>query len=512
MILYLIKSGLYLAILLGFYLLFLEREKMHRFNRYFLLIALVSGLTIPLLSFQTSTKKLITDTPAYVINSVTARASTFIEDVVTETTKKADQEEESSLYVKPTFEMTSIQAKEPNFFPSLKEFLIAAYSLVTLILFGRMGIGIFSFYQKRKNNPFELYKSAKVVLLSEDAAPYTFLNSIYVNKHQYRSKEISNQILEHELTHVQQRHSLDVLFIEVIRIVFWFNPVFYFYKKAIQVNHEFLADESVITKTKDSISYQKLLLETVFPSYKTGLSSSFNYSLTKKRFKVMMKRHSFLKSSSKKAAVLTFLMAWGLMFCTDLTEPKLVHINGEEYQTFFGGAEFSEPLYFKTNELDRLRNSKSARKINALRHYNSRGELMTGTVSMTSYDGYLLSERVLQDGRALKITYYDSLGKELGRVEFDYDESGQIIHTKDFYRNNLRNEIIYPPLNNDSLTVYKNYYANGRLKNSYNSKSDKYPPVYHGIMTSYDEQGNILEQERYDNGKSIEVIKTRESE
>ena len=96
----------------------------------------------------------------------------------------------------------------------------------------------------------------------------------------------------HEQAHASQKHTADILFIEVLKVVFWFNPLFYLYKKEIKLNHEFLADRAVLKKGLDASVYKELLLS--FSSNQNNLSlvNAINYSSIKKRFTVMKKQTS----------------------------------------------------------------------------------------------------------------------------------------------------------------------------------------------------------------------------
>jgi hypothetical protein len=104
----------------------------------------------------------------------------------------------------------------------------------------------------------------------------------------------------HELTHVTQKHTLDILFIEILKTVFWFSPIFIFYKKAIQLNHEFLADEKVVTSYNNVPFYQSLLLSKANKNPTFYLASNLNYLITKKRLLMMTKTTSNSKSFAKK--------------------------------------------------------------------------------------------------------------------------------------------------------------------------------------------------------------------
>jgi beta-lactamase regulating signal transducer with metallopeptidase domain len=87
------------------------------------------------------------------------------------------------------------------------------------------------------------------------------------------------------------KHSLDILLIETLKVLFWFNPIFIFYKKAIQLNHEFLADEKVVKSHNDVPFYQNLLISKANANPTYYLASNLNYSVTKKRLIMMTKPH-----------------------------------------------------------------------------------------------------------------------------------------------------------------------------------------------------------------------------
>ena len=115
---------------------------------------------------------------------------------------------------------------------------------------------------------------------------------IFINKNEYHQGIIEEELFTHELTHVIQKHTIDVLIIEFIQAIFWVNPLFIFIKKAIQLNHEFLADQGVLRKGINTNTYQEIIL--AFSSNASqplpttiGMANAINYSLIKKRFTVM---------------------------------------------------------------------------------------------------------------------------------------------------------------------------------------------------------------------------------
>jgi hypothetical protein len=182
--------------------------------------------------------------------------------------------------------------------------LWSLYALVTSILLFRYIRNILKIVSNIKSNQIVEYKNAKLVLLEEQTPPHTFLNYIFLNKADYQNRKINKQLYAHELIHVNQKHTLDVLFVEAVKTVFWFNPIFIFYKKAIQLNHEFLADEKVVNAYNDIPFYQNLLLAHANTNPTFALTSNLNYSITKKRFIMMTKTVSRTKVFLFKIALL----------------------------------------------------------------------------------------------------------------------------------------------------------------------------------------------------------------
>lgn len=283
---FLLKSSLCMMVLLAIYHLFLEREKMHRFNRFYLLFALAFSLSIPFVSIEIERNE--------VINPIA-----FTGMILEKTAISSGQ--------------TIVAKTETNYIAITAWSL---YGLTTLLLLIRFIININHFIKKRNKNPLLKHGPATLVLVPEKVLPHTFLNYIFINREDYEANAIENELYIHELTHVKQKHTLDILFIEVLKIIFWFNPLLYFYKKAIQLNHEFLADEKVVSSFDNAVSYQKLLLEKAAIGNPYYLASNLNFLLTKKRLLMMTKTTSTTKSSLLKLAITPVLATLMILLCT----------------------------------------------------------------------------------------------------------------------------------------------------------------------------------------------------
>ena len=271
MISYLLKSGILLLIFYAVYKLVLENEKMLRFNRAYLLASLVFSLIIPLqiVSFGAGFSNRIGLIP--------------LDELV-------------------------IQKSSENFTSiSLNDFLTVliavSYGVVLLLLIIRFALNLYSFYKRTKRSEVQFVAGDKVVLIEDAILPHSFWDTIFINKNEFDNGKIPSELIAHEKAHLDQKHTLDILFIEVLQIIFWFNPLLFFYKKAIKLNHEFLADEAVNKQFGAVRNYQNLLLD--FASNKTtiSLASNINYLITKKRLLMMTKKESPTKIVLKVSSV-----------------------------------------------------------------------------------------------------------------------------------------------------------------------------------------------------------------
>lgn len=154
-----------------------------------------------------------------------------------------------------------------------------------------------------------VYKSRNLVLIEKDVAPFSFWKTIYISEKSFAEGKIDDQIFLHEEIHIRQQHSLDLLLAEVVKAIFWFNPFVYLYKNAIVSNHEFLADEEVITKNKNIKNYQELILKEVLKQQNLSLTHQFNFNNTKKRFIMMTKQNSKFAKAKRFLAIPVFVIA-----------------------------------------------------------------------------------------------------------------------------------------------------------------------------------------------------------
>jgi hypothetical protein len=254
MIIYILKFSACLAIFLAFYKLFLERENMHQFKRFYLLGSILTSIAIPLIAFTTYIE------PQPIVDG-------FNE------------------IVPLSSELVSATTENPtNYVP----IIIWSIYGVGVLLFGiKFAFNLAQMILKIKRNPKLKNSSFINVLLQDLVSPHTFFSYIFLNKHKYETHQIPEEVLLHEQTHAKQKHSIDILLIEILQVIFWFNPLIHVIKNSIKLNHEFLADKAVLNKGVETSSYQKVLLAFTTNDKDIQLANAINYSSIKKRITVM---------------------------------------------------------------------------------------------------------------------------------------------------------------------------------------------------------------------------------
>lgn len=264
-----------------FYKLVLEREKMHHINRFLLLFALVFSVLIPFVDIEYISENpvIIQSLPSYIIPEISIGSPTV---------------ETSTMF-------------------TTKNILWLLYGLGFSLFLSRFIKNLASLLRNIHESEKIKYDGFTLVLTTEKILPHSFWDYVFVNRDEYKNNQVDKELLVHEKAHIVQKHSVDILFVELLQIVFWFHPMVYFYKKAIKLNHEFLADQAVNDTFKEVAQYQKLLLQKTVGNSLVPIASNLNYSVTKKRFIMMTKNQSKLMTISKSCFT---LLLFGAMFFT----------------------------------------------------------------------------------------------------------------------------------------------------------------------------------------------------
>ena len=275
---YLLKASVVVAIFYSCYYLFLQRDTFFQSNRWFLLLGLLIAFCIPFIVI-----------PIYI-----EQAYTPIQDFIYVNNDISSGTEES-------FNLTQIISVlyiiGVVFF--LTRFIIQVYSLRRVLIYDK----------KKKSNRFTFIET------SNDLPPFSFFKWIVYNPNQFSETELK-QILTHEKVHAYQLHSIDILISQLATIILWFNPFMWLYKKTLQQNLEFIADNTAHHKANCKKSYQHLLLKTSLPNHQLALTNNFYNSLIKKRIVMLHKNKSKNRNLWKFTLILPLLALFLLSFNT----------------------------------------------------------------------------------------------------------------------------------------------------------------------------------------------------
>lgn len=287
---YCIKATLCAFFFLFLYVLLLEKENMHVFKRFYLLCCLFLSMSIPLMIIDVS----------FISYPVEKISGLYTESGLTEAFSGNDILLQTDLVE----EFVDSSRLDNSLF-----YLKIAYGCITFVLILRLLRNSTILIRSAKKGRNLVRFGIKIVLVKEKIIPYSFGNFIYVNEEDYANGLVSEEIIRHERAHIEQMHSLDILFVELLIAVCWFNPILYLYRGKIKQNHEFLADNAVLKGSGNITEYQNILINMINKKGSAGLASPINYSTIKKRFIMMRKETSQKKAWSRKLVLIPALLA-----------------------------------------------------------------------------------------------------------------------------------------------------------------------------------------------------------
>ncbi len=272
---YLLQMIVASGILYAYYHFALRNKRFHHYNRFYLLAATLISITIPFLNI-----------PVYFTTEETN--SSFVLQTLTAISPGSPQE--------PVLTATADQLSTTGFFTT-KNILYLLYALTGAIVLLRIIISLISIRRIARNNPSEKIDNIRFIKTSEPSTPFSFFRWLFWNRKIELHSEKGEQIFKHELFHIQQKHSWDIMYLEILSVLFWINPFFYLIKKEIKAIHEFLADRFAINENK-KWEYAELLLMQVL---NTGhhLVNPFFHNQIKRRIAMITTsnkpRHQYLR-------------------------------------------------------------------------------------------------------------------------------------------------------------------------------------------------------------------------
>ncbi len=280
---YLVKSSIILSLFYLVYFFLLRKDTFFTVNRHFLLVGMLSSLLLPFLEFTTIE---FIEKPVFKITEYT--------------TIKASGAQNSSV---------SIDWRLVIFY---------LYITITLLLLGRFIFQLLSLkkiFTTSQHNQKEEFSFLKT---KEDIAPFSFFKYIIFNPILHDTSELE-MILKHEKIHAKQYHTLDILLTNVFVIFQWINPFSWLYKKSLQQNLEFIADQEAVRDLPSKKEYQLTLVKVSSSNY-SSITNNFYQSLIKKRIVMLNKKESNHRNLWKATIILPLLslFLWGFNTKTEI--------------------------------------------------------------------------------------------------------------------------------------------------------------------------------------------------
>ncbi len=271
---YILKTILISGIFLAYYWIALRDKKFHYYNRFYLLTASIMSLVIPLLKFDW-----------FIVEKPVIYSSNEIVQFILPLSNVNE----------------SIQYDWVDY--SLFIAGVVAITLFSILLLNVIKIQLL----KRKSDVTQM-EGFDFINTNDDNAPFSFLNNLFWKQSISLQEEGGQQIFKHEITHIQQKHTWDRIYCQIITSIFWMNPFNWVIQKELVTIHEFIADESAVGDSNVE-AFAKMLLQTHYGNHFLNPTHQFFYSSIKRRLTMLTKSTNTKYSYLRRVMVLPILIA-----------------------------------------------------------------------------------------------------------------------------------------------------------------------------------------------------------
>jgi hypothetical protein len=284
-LLYILKSIFISGLFLGYYWMALRNKSFHYYNRFYLLLSMAGSFIIPLFNFNwfTIDKQVMPVSP-----------ETF-----------------QYITITPTH-ASSIS------WPAVALYVVIAVSLFLLLV---LAFNIFKVYQLKRRSAIVEMEGIDFIYTNLDQAPFSFLNNLFWKESISLDDDFGQKIFKHELTHIHQKHTLDVLFCQVVNSICWMNPFNWLIQKELKAIHEFIADREAVGKNNVE-EFVQLLLQTHYGKHFLNPTHAFYYSSIKRRLIMLTTTNNARFMFLRKALVLPVTFAAVIALSVSATETK----------------------------------------------------------------------------------------------------------------------------------------------------------------------------------------------
>ena len=284
------------------YVLLLRKQKTFQFNRFFLIGSILLCLAAPFMEIE-------------LFKSVPSITEIPLEKFTEPDVDKAL--EENGTYGEVT--LMQVSSTHPLFY---------VYLVVSGFFLFRFLKNLFQMYRFTRQKSKRVGK-LKLITITDSDMVSSFFNYMFIPEKYSLSEDDYLSIIAHETVHSKELHTVDILLLEVLHCIFWFNPFIWLYKKAILQNHEFIADEQSVLSGIAIENYSKTIINLGQKDYRVPLTSGFNFIQIKNRIIMLHQSKSSVLKQSLKITSVILLFAGIFVFSSykDLKEPLVVVID-----------------------------------------------------------------------------------------------------------------------------------------------------------------------------------------
>lgn len=273
-LLMLLQSSLSIAVIYLVYHVFLRKDTFFKTNRFYLITAILFSLFIPFIDLS------------FLFGPIERTYFVLLDPII----------------ISPEGIRVTLDNN-----PSVFQILLAIYFTGVIIFLLRFLFQLGQLALLIHRYGISKRQGMRFVFTDKTYSPFSFFNIVFLNRTDLESID-TQKIIAHEKVHIQQWHSLDLMLLEIITIIQWFNPFIWIYRHAVKTLHEYLADEGVLHSGMDVKVYSALLFSQSTGIQINDLANNFSKSLLKRRFIMMT------KSRTQKFARLKLMFVLPLAF------------------------------------------------------------------------------------------------------------------------------------------------------------------------------------------------------
>ena len=404
------------AVMSAYYLVFLRDKTFHHYNRFYLLSTVILSLLLPLLKLE------------YFTIETDSRILLLLNQFQQNTVENSTQ----------SFDFWRVG--------------IAILAFVSLFLILKITIGLFRISKLRKEFPKETLEGITFYNTNLQDAPFSFFKNLFWKNSILINSDLGKQILKHEMVHIEQKHSIDKLFIQIVQSVFWFNPIFYFIKKEINLIHEYLADHKAV-KQSDTRAFAQMLLASNFSGNVLPATSPFLSSNLKKRLKMLTQKNTKYSYARK---ILALPILFGVSFAL-LVNAKNIEIKKQNKAIEIAVQELKKDTV-KEKDVQKLLETQQAKINKASEKIKKENEKIATLSEQTRKKSEELQKIAKEKGSdsydyELKAKELENLGNEIDKIanseayqnnwkefELNFTEMDKVFNSEEFKNQFKMNE------------------------------------------------------------------------